>query len=337
MPILDTEIVWRPGQLVSDSTPAQNGGRMAASQAVSGVKNNLLPDVTASERAAGATKWRKAFVHVASAVDAALLNVRLFLDALSPGDDFITFHAGTQTDTEDQVTARGYGIGTLNVAAGAGAESIQVLCENLAAYTALEPFRVGDTVRISDRPSLGGAGNEEWKTLTGVTYGGSYATLAFAGSPLANAYGTAGTLVSSVMELASVAAAFSGWSETSAAGTYAEGAAGNVVVHNKGAIQQIWTLTFTSPTAFTASGDTVGALAAGAIGADYAPLNPATGTPYFTIKAAGWGGTWAINDTVSFTAAPAAVPLWYRRQVPAGANSMANNYASLALHGESAS
>jgi hypothetical protein len=337
MPILDNEIVWRPSALVSDSTPAQNGGRMAAAQAVSGVKNNLLPDVTASERAAGAVKWRKAFIHVASAIDAALVNARLFLDALTPGGDFVTVHAGTQTDTEDQVTARGYGVGTLNVAATAGAESIQVLCENLAAYTTLQPFRTGDAVRISDKPSVGGSGNEEWKTLTGIVYGGSYATLSFTGSPLVHSYATNNTLVSSVMEAASVAAAFSAWVETSTAGTYAEGTAGNVVAHNKGAIQQIWTLTFTSPTAFTASGDTVGALAAGGIAADYAPLNPATGTPYFTIQSEGWGGTWAANDTVVFNTAPASIPVWYRREVPAGAASLANDYASLAIHGESAS
>ncbi len=336
MPVLDNELVWRRSALVSDSTPAQNGGRMAAAQIVSGVKNNLLPDVSATERGAGATKWRKAFIHVASAVDVALQNVRLFLDALTAGQDFVTIHAGTQTDTEDQVTARGYGVGTLNAVANAGAESIQVLCENLAAYTTLQPFRVGDEVRISDKPSVGGSGSEEWKTLTNVVYGGSYATLSFTGSPLANSYATGNTLVSSVLKPADVVGSFSGWVETSAAGTYNEGGAGNVVAHNKGAIQQIWTLTFTSPTAFTAAGDTVGALAAGSVAADYAPLNPATGTPYFTIKSAGWGGTWAINDTVSFTTVPAAVPVWYRREVPAGAASLANDYASLAVHGESA-
>lgn len=336
MPILDNEIIWRPSALISDSTPAQNGGRMATSQSVSGVKNNLFPDVSSTERAAGATKWRKAFIHVASAVDVALQNVRLFLDALTPGQDFVTFHAGTQTDTENSVTARGYGVGTLNAAASAGAESIQVLCENLTGYTSLTPFRVGDVVRISDKPSVGGTGNEEWKTLTAVTYGGVYATLEFTGDPLLFSYATEDTLVSSVMEIASVAAAMSSWVETSTAGTYAEGTAGNVVAHNKGAIQQNWTITFTSATAFTVSGDTVGALAAGTIGADYAPNNPATGTPYFTIQSEGWGGTWATNDTVTFTTAPAAIPVWYRRQVPAGSASQANNYASLALHGESA-
>ena len=89
MPILDNEIVWRPSALVSDSTPAQNGGRMANALLVSGVKNNLFPDVSQAERLAGSVKWRKAFVHVNSAQDTALLNVRLFLDALTPAGDFV--------------------------------------------------------------------------------------------------------------------------------------------------------------------------------------------------------------------------------------------------------
>ena len=67
MPILDNEIIWRPAALMSDTVPAQNGGRMTLSQLVSGVKNNLFPDVSQSERTAGSTKWRKAFVHINSA------------------------------------------------------------------------------------------------------------------------------------------------------------------------------------------------------------------------------------------------------------------------------
>ena len=70
--------------------------------------------------------------------------------------------------------------------------------------------------------------------------------------------------------------------------------------------------------------------------ADYAPLNPATGTPYFTIKAIAWAGTFQMNDTVTFATQPAAIPIWYRRQVPAGTFSLANDFTSLAIHGESA-
>jgi hypothetical protein len=126
-------------------------------------------------------------------------------------------------------------------------------------------------------------------------------------------------------------------SVTSSGGSFDSATVGNIKAHNKGAIEETWTLTFTGATTFTASGNTVGALTStGSTSADYAPLNPATGTPYFTIKAVAWGGTFQANDTVSFATHPAAIPIWYRRQVPAGTFSLANDFTSLAIHGESA-
>lgn len=336
MPILDNEILWRPATLVSDAVPAQNGGRMAFSQLVSGVKNNLFPDVSQAERSAGATKWRKAFIHVASAQDVALLNVRLFLDALTPAGDFVLFQPGTATDTQDQVAGRPYGIGTLYAPVASGANQIRVACEHNGDYATLQPFRVGDLVRVADRPSTGGSGNEEWVTLTGVAYGADYATLDFTPA-LANAYGTAATLVSSVYQQAIVVGSFSSLAVTSASGSFDAATAGKLVINNKGAIEQSWTLTFTGSSSFNVSGNTVGALpTGGSTSADYAPLNPATGTPYFTLKSAAWSGTFQVNDQVRFDSRPAAIPIWYRRQVPAGTSSLANDFASLAIHGESA-
>lgn len=336
MPILDNEIVWRPATLVSDAIPAQNGGRMAASLLVSGVKNNLFPDVSQAERTAGATKWRKAFIHVNSAQDAALLNVRLFLDSLTPAGDFVTFTPGTATDTQDQVTGRPYGIGSLFAPVAGGASQIRVVCEHNTEYAGLQPFRVGDLVRVSDRPSTGGTGNEEWVALSGVVYVADYATLDFTPA-LANGYGTQATLVSSVYQQASVSGSWSNVAVTSAGGSWDTATVGNLVAHNKGAIQESWTLTFTGPGSYTVTGTTVGALpAGGSTSADYAPLNPATGTPYFTLKAAAWGGSFQANDQARFDTHPAVIPVWYRRQVPAGTSSLANDFASLAIHGESA-
>jgi hypothetical protein len=336
MPILDNEIIWRPAALMSDITPAQNGGRMAFSQLVSGVKNNLFPDVSQSERLAGAVKWRKAFIHVNSAQDTALLNVRLFLDSLTPAGDFVVFQPGTQTDTEDQIAGRPYGIGTLFAPVVGGATQLQVVCERNAEYTTLQPFRVGDRLRVSDRPSTGGSGNEEWVTVSGVSYGTDFATVDVSPT-LVNSYATSNTLVSSVLELPNAVAGVTGVSVTSGGGNFDSATVGNLVAHNKGAVEENWTLTFTSATTFMVSGNTVGTLASpGSVSADYAPLNPATGTPYFTIKAIAWGGTFQTNDTVGFATQPAAIPIWYRRQVPAGTFSLANDYTSLAIHGESA-
>jgi hypothetical protein len=336
MPILDNEIIWRPAALLSDSTPAQNGGRMTYSQLISGVKNNLFPDVSQAERLAGAVKWRKAFVHINSAQDVALLNARLFLDALTPAGDFVTFVAGTQTDTEDQITGRAYGIGTLHASVTAGANQIQVVCEHNAQYAVLQPFRIGDLVRVADRASTGGIGNEEWVTLSGVSYGTDFATLDLA-TPLLNNYAVTNTLVSTVFEQASVGGHFANVALTSASGLFDQVTVGNLVAHNKGAIDQHWTLNFTSSTSFTVAGVSVGALAQpGSISADYTPTNPATGTPYFTIKSTAWSGAFQAGDQISFDTVPAAIGIWYRRQVPAGTFSLANDFASLAIHGESA-
>ena len=334
MPILDTEILWRPAALNSVAVPAQNGGRMAFSALTSGVKNNLFPDVSQSERDAGLLTWRKAFVHVASQADTALLNLRLFLDALTPGGDFVLFQPGTQTDTQDQIAGRPYGVGALYAPLTAGAVQLRIAGEDNANYATLQPFRLGDLLRVSDRPSTGGAGNEEWVTVTGILYGPDYATVDFTPA-LVNGYATANTLVASVHAPPDLVAACSGMVVTSTGGSFTP--AGNLIAHNKGAVADDWTLTFTSASQYTAAGTVSGALAAlGSVAADYAPLNPATGTPFFTVKASAWGGAFAANDAVRFSTAPAAIPLWYRRQVPPGTASLANDFCSLAIIGESA-
>jgi hypothetical protein len=336
MPILDSEILWRPASLVSDTIPAQNGGRMAFGQIVSGVKNNLFPDVSLAERAAGSIKWRKAFIHINSPVNLALLNARVFMDAPTPGGDFVLFHPGTQTDTEDQVAARPYGVGQLADAVASGATLVQVLCEDADRFAALQPFRVGDLIRVSDRPSTGGAGNEEWVTISAITYDGS--TMDITVTPaLQNAYAVEGTVVSSVLQVGNVAGSADAIQVTSAGGVFESAIPGNLVVPSRGAIEEAWTLTFTNATSFTASGTVTGALAlGGSTTADYAPVNSATGNPYFTIKGTAWGGSFAANDTVSFSTHPASIPIWYRREVPAGTATLANDVASLAIHGESA-
>jgi hypothetical protein len=333
MPILDNEILWRPAQLVSDTIPAQNGGRMAMSMLVSGVKNNLFPDVSQSERLAGGVKWRKAFIHINSLQDVALLNARVFLDALTPAGDFVTLHPGTATDTEDQVASRAYGIGTLDQPVAAGSFQILVACEDNAGYATLQPFQAGDLLRISDRPSTGGAGNEEWATIGAVSYGVGFATIDLLG-PLVNNFAVQNTLVSSIWSPGNIAGNWSNFT-VSGTGTFDTATVGNLIVHNKGAIEQDWTLVFTVN--YVVSGNLLGQLSTpGSRVADYAPINPATGTPYFTLKAIGWGGTSQINDVVSFRTSPAAIPLWYRREVPAGTFSLANDFASVAVHGESA-
>lgn len=338
MSLLDSEIIWRPAALVSDTTPAQNGGRMAYLQMVSGMKNNLFPDVSQDERTNGSTKFRKAFIHLNNVSNTALTSAKVFLDALTPGDDYVLFYPATPTDTESSMgTPRPYGIGTLQQSVIVGATSLRIACEHMVDYTSLTPFRVGDVVRVSNQPSTGGAGTTDWVTVTAVDYQATYCEITFTGTPLANAY-TAGAsvLISSVLSVASTVGSVNTIVKTSTNGLFDGVSSGNLVCHNKGGVADSWTATFLTATTYTVTGTVTGLVAGtGSISSDFSPNNSAISNPYFTIKSVCWGGTWQAGDTVTFNTVPASIPVWYRRRVPAGANSLANNFMSLALNGES--
>lgn len=86
-------------------------------------------------------------------------------------------------------------------------------------------------------------------------------------------------------------------------GTTAYDEATYPIENNAGTIAQTWTITITDHAtgAFKLDGSTLGAdVATGNLNADFAPVNPAGGV-YFTLRATGWGGTAATNDTLTFT------------------------------------
>lgn len=336
MPIQESELVWRPAKKVSDTTPAQNGGAVDFTKlVVSGVKNNLLPDVSQSERLGGSVRFRKAFIHVNTPTLLTLQNPRVFMDAVSPGEDFLLLYPGTELDTQADIASRPYGIGVPAAPVSIGAVTLNLTVENIEAYTTLTPFRVGDSIRVSDRPAVGGSGNESFVTLTEVTYLSDHVALTWVGG-LTSTYGVSGTLVSSMYLPADVVATATA-EVTSASGTFS--LAGNVGVSNKGTIAQRWTLTFTSPTAYSVTGDTQAGgavLGTGSRTTDFNLINLDSASSYFSVKPAGFGGTFQAGDTVVIQTHPAVIPIWYRRQIPVGAASMANDFASVAIQGESA-
>jgi hypothetical protein len=334
MPLSPADLVWKASSLVSDSSAAQNGGVMGTRTIVNGVKNSLFPDVSQAGRVAGLTTVRKAFLHVINALDLALLNARLFLAKPTPGDDYVVFRPGTQTDTQATLASRPYGVGVLHSSVLAGVTSINVDCDDNAGYTTLEPFRVGDVLRVSDRPIGGSSGSEEFVTISTVNYTPSYVTIEFTPA-LGSAYADE-TIVSSVYEPSDIEPLISGFAVTSASGTFNSATVGNAVAKARGGIQQTWTITFTSPTNFTLSGDLIGNVGSGTINADYNPTNPATASPYFSLKSLAWGGSFIANDTLVFTTVPAALPIFFTRIVPAGSGSVANNSISISVQGESA-
>ena len=89
-----------------------------------------------------------------------------------------------------------------------------------------------------------------------------------------------------------------------------------IAVTNKGAIQERWALVFTSNSSFRIVGETTGQLAGtGSTTADCAPINPVTGSPYFTVKKEGWGVGWANGNVLRFNTIAAMYPIWCIRTV----------------------
>lgn len=87
-------------------------------------------------------------------------------------------------------------------------------------------------------------------------------------------------------------------------------------VTNKGAIQERWAIVFTGNETFYCVGEYTGRLALnGSTSADYAPLNPITGAPYFIIKKEGWGAGWSNGNVLRFNTIAANFPVWVIRTV----------------------
>lgn len=88
-----------------------------------------------------------------------------------------------------------------------------------------------------------------------------------------------------------------------------------IAVTNRGAIEESWALIFTNSTQFRVVGKEVGEILQSNTGELCAPVNPATGVPYFSIPAAGWGSGWAAGNVLRFSTRAANFPLWCVRTV----------------------
>lgn len=335
MPITNTELLLYKSAEFSDSPT--NGGRMSANVITSAVKGNVWPDVSQSERTAGSNKFRKVFTKVANDADLTLSNPKIFIETQTGADDRVNFFAGTQTDTQTDLTGseRLFGGATANSAIGIGDATITILQEVGADVI----FVAGDKIRLSDKTSVNDVGgSEEFVTISGGGVSaptGDLRTLTIDSPGPLNAYSSGlGTKVSSVYEPSDIVSAFSSFVITSSLGSYVTGS--NLIVDNIGGIEQDWTLTFTSATAYDLTGDTLGAVGSGNISGTFAPNNTDFTKPYFSMNSAGWGGTYISGDTITFTTAPAAISIWLERTVPAGASSFSANSVIPALEGESA-
>lgn len=327
MTITASDFVWRKAVTSSDS--GSNGGRMGTAEVTHNVKNNLYPDVSQAQRIAGLTRYRKLFALVRNAENLALQNAKVHLSRVSAGDDYHVIFAGTQNDTQDDIaTPRLYGIALLATSPASGATSFDCTLEDASLASC---FQTGDSIWIGND-----GGGEYFDNVTVNVVGATVSVSLNAGDALASSYTAGDARCASVLTAAEdVQASVSNWSESSSSGTYDE-SAHPLEVPNIGAVEDSWLLTFTSTDSFTVEGTHTGALASGSISSDYpAADNNPNGGRYFTLRAAGFSGSWQAGDTLSFNTHPAALPIWLREIVPAGAAAASLTVPEVTITGES--
>lgn len=324
MPIVQSELKRYKSITVSDTS--SNGGRMSAVEIASSVAGNLFPAIGDAERLAGSTKYRKLFFKIANDADLVAANTEIRLDANTPAEDRMVFFPGTQLDTQNDLTGaeRKYGGGALDQNASAGATTLDVVVED----GAVPVFVVSDKVRVSNKANIADlVGTEDYVTLSDVDTVADVVTLTFTPA-LANDYTTSNTRVCSIYEAGDVGTSVSNLVVGSAAGDYdVDFLAGD----NIGTVEQTWTLTFGSATTFSIVGGTLGNVGSGSVGAGATPNNPDFTKPYFVMDPDGFSGSFLTGDTIVFQTHPAAVPIWVRRIVPAGAVAFDPNTARFAI------
>ncbi|MFC4158289.1 hypothetical protein [Chitinimonas lacunae] len=149
--------------------------------------------------------------------------------------------------------------------------------------------------------------------------------------PLTHDYPAGETIVSSCLEvgdlMARVTPPFSQQTWTTEWSDGRVGAAINaqyqtvthpIVVSNLGAADERWAVVFASQTGYRVIGERLGEIATGSTASDCAPINPASGQPYFVLKAAGWGGAWATGNVLRFNTRSASAAVWLARSVQIG-------------------
>jgi len=107
-----------------------------------------------------------------------------------------------------------------------------------------------------------------------------------------------------------------------------------ITVTNRGALTERWQLRFTDPTTFTVIGENVGVIAVGNTSANCAPINPATGVPYFDVPWQGFGNDWAAGNVLRFNTIGAVLPVWVVRTVQQGAGNVADDTFALLVRGD---
>ncbi|BCL59974.1 hypothetical protein DGMP_06670 [Desulfomarina profundi] len=166
-------------------------------------------------------------------------------------------------------------------------------------------------------------------------------------SALSHDYPVAGTYVSSALVFGDIAARVTNmfdqvtWTGQWSDQLIGDGCVANYnavnfpfVVTNRGAIAERWMVKFTSATTFDVIGENVGVIASGATTNTCAPINPATGVPYFTIPKEGWGSGWATGNILRFNTLAANPHIWFCRTTLSGPVTEPDDQFTLQIRGD---
>jgi len=318
MAIIGTEIKKYKATVNNDTSA--NGGRMSNVVATSGVRNNIFPNVSESERTAGIVRYRKTFVKIANDDDLTAYNMKVHLTNTTGADDYVTIFEGTDDDTYADISSpREYGCGALESNITASDTTLTVQVED-AAIDIFNTSSADNIIWIGD-----GTNDEYFENVEASKVDDVYTLTLDTGDSISNSYSTTNTYVSSCIDAGDVKCSFGTVVVTSTAGTF-DHSTYPILLDNIGTVYDSWTLTFTNATTYTIAGANEGAMGSGGnTSSNASPTNTNFSKPYFTIDSSAFGGTFEAADTITFITYPATANIWHKETVPAGSVSYSNN------------
>lgn len=123
------------------------------------------------------------------------------------------------------------------------------------------------------------------------------------------------------------------WSDSVIGNTAASVYSGDIAVTNQGAESDRYAVVFGDALAFTVYSERLGLLGTGSTAAVFAPLNPATGAPLFTLSPANWVSSIPVGTTLRFNTIGAYAPIWVVQSIAPSAPSTGTSRAVVRLHG----
>jgi len=291
-----------------NNSDSNGGGVDFASEIVSGIKFNLFPRVTSSERESGITRYRKIFMTNFNDAGETAYGASICLSSPGNAQDRFYIKKATKSDEQSAVTDGGWGgCGKLAFDASAGAGSIQVLFKNND-YV----IEKGALLLIKDS-----ANTHNIRVLNGddhVSWSGNIATIKLDGQ-LPENFSAGESYVGVMIEGGDLKPELKSANLSSVAGNFDQS---KLNLTNRGTTDDTFSVTFQSAIDFSVSGVKSGDLPSGSISSLYAPLNSKTNQPFFKIPADCWSGTFEAGNTLTIKTTSASFGVWIKEVVPAG-------------------